>query len=174
LKYFLLDINENCTKSPRILYKFNTIKRRDVTLSNHKNIDRRTLLYVQSSPDTIFTDIMTTPFLMFSEKLFKITKQYVPNLVTKQIILLDEGNSEVNVYYLIILPKVDCISESSELNKTRSEFIKPVITASKIPPLDIFTLKNFDSVKPVISLNLAESILRREPRGIHLTEVHLV
>ncbi|MCL1924630.1 MAG: hypothetical protein FWF50_03500 [Defluviitaleaceae bacterium] len=161
MKYFLLDINRNLLKSPRILSSFGVINKRDVNLKDHKSIEKRTLFYIESNLETIFTGVIVRPFFMLSETLFDITKKYEPKLIMKQIILLDVENKISNLYYMPILSKIDCA-----VNITKDKPTKPILNKKKLPKKSIFEVKGFGL--PVVRLDLAESFLRREERGVNL------
>ena len=174
MRYFLLDLNPACTKPPRILNNFDDIRKKDINLKNCHAIKKRVVFNVENLAGTIFTDIITQPFLLFSQRVMDITRKYAPHTVCKQTLLLDKENNMPYIYFLPILPRIDCISDKSELNNGRTKFIRPVIHADKIKDLNIFWLDKFNSDLPVITLDLAESILRRETKGINLTQVELV
>ena len=74
MKYFILDVDPFCTTSPHVLDGFEKIQKYDITLQRYWNIPDLTLLYIQSRADTVFTDVITSPFFMLSEKLYEITK----------------------------------------------------------------------------------------------------
>jgi hypothetical protein len=66
------------------------------------------------------------------------------------------------------------MSEESRLIKDKSMFTRAVLDRSKIQGRNIFLIEGFESVAPVIGLDLAESILRREARGVCLKQVELI
>ena len=174
MKYFILDKDPLYTSSPHILGGFEKIRIRDITLKRCGNIPAQTMLDIQGRADTVFTDVITNPFFMISEKMYKITKKYDKNIIGKQVVLMDSVNKKAELYYLLIMPHIDCVSEKSELNPSRTKFIRPVIDPLRVSKSrNIFWLKDFKSNLPVISLDLAESILRRDARGISLTLMEL-
>jgi len=92
----------------------------------------------------------------------------------RQVVLLDKENQESGLYYLPILHRIDCISPKSRLNNGRTKFIgAPVLDKTKINGRHIFWPEKLNSDLPIISLDLAESILRRDGMGISLEPVEL-
>jgi len=168
-----MDINPNYVSAPQILNGFDEIQKRDLTLRKHENIKKQVLLYVKSHEEKVFADILTSPFFLMSEKMHRIAKKYEPTMVSKQVALVDKDNQAAELYYLPILPRIDCISPQSELNNGKTKFITPVIDPHRTLHKHIFWLKGFNSDLPVITLDLAESFLRRDLKGIDLTLMNL-
>jgi len=168
MKYFLLDINRNLITAPRIINSFGVINKKDINLKNHKAIDKRNLLHLESNSDTVFTGVITRPFFLLSEKLFDITKKYEPNIISKQIILLDVENKVSKLYYMPILTRANCV-----VDKGTNSLARPVLNSKKLPTKSIFWLKGLDSNLPVVRLDIAESFLRREERGVNLIPLEI-
>jgi len=174
MKYFLLDIAPACTQAPRILSGNEELNRRDINLKNHSAIKNRMLFFIDSTQGTIFTGIVTQPFFLLSEAMHKITKQYEPAMPSKQVVLLGKENHISSLYYLPILPRIKAISDKSTLNNGRTKFIgNPVLKKSWLNNRHMLWLADFNSDLPIISLDLAESMLRRGARGLALTPVIL-
>jgi len=168
-----MDLNPIC-KAPNIIRGSNEISKRDITLSRWKTIKKRTLLHIESDENTLHTGLITMPFLLFEEEVYKTVSKYDPRMPSRQIILLDVKNNISCLYYLPILPRVDCISLKCELSNANTKFVDtPIIIYEKIRGNHIFWLEKFNSDLPVISLDLAESILRRNTMGIKLIPVEL-
>ena len=173
MKYFLLNLDP-VWKVPRILNGFEEINRRDINLKKWRTIQNRVLFFVDAGGESVLTGVLNNPFFLLSEDVYKITQKYDPLLRSRQIVLLDKDIGLSCLYYLPILPRVDCISKKSVLNNGRNKFIgTPVLNINEIGNKHIFWLAGFNSDLPVISLDLAESILRRDTMGIGLTPVEL-
>jgi len=161
-------------KSPNVLNGFDEINKGDICLSRWKFIKKRILFYVESDNDTIHVGLITMPFLLLEEEVFKIASKYEPVMPSRQVVLLDKKNFISSLYYLPILPRIDCISPNSKLINANTRFDGvPILNFDTIRGYHIFWLKDFNSHLPVISLDLAESILRRNAMGIHLTPIEL-
>ena len=110
----------------------NKINKRDITLSRWKAINKRTLFRIESDENTIHTGLITMPFLLFEEEVYKIVSKYDPRMPNRQISLLDVKNNISCLYYLPILPRVDCISPRCELSNANTKFVDtPIITYEK-------------------------------------------
>jgi len=144
VRFFKITLNESMQTSPRILGSFGVIDKKAMNTASYKNINQRTVFNIESNKHTIFTGIITRPWFLMSEELFEISKRYDPSLANRQIILIDRENKVTKLYYMPILQE----GENLPSNKA------------------IFKLKNIS--EPIVRLDLAESILRRECRGIKL------
>ena len=173
MKYFIMEKDHDCLKSPEIVNWFDTINKKDINRESFHEIPKRTILNIKSNEDTIYTDIITRPFLLLSPLVYEISEKYESIIPSKQVILLDKEKGGASLYHLPILEKIDCIAKESELNSDKSKFINPVLLYEKIKNKNIFWAKGFESVSPIVSLDFVESILRRGAVGIYLTEIKL-
>lgn len=169
MKYFLIDINRSLLTSPRIVRSFDVINRRNVNMKNHKAIDKRNLMYIESNVNTIFTGVIMRPFFMLSEKLFEIAEKYESDLVTKQVVLLDVDNKVSVLYHMPILQRINCASNREQYKNNKN--INPILKKNRLPEKSLFMLEDLDL--PVVRLDLAESFLRREERGISLIPIEV-
>jgi len=165
----MMETDPDCITAPQIIYDQYQIDRRNITSVDFHKINKRTLLYIKRDKNTIFTDVITNTFLLFSTQAFEIIKKYEPHIPSKQIVLLDEENRRTEVYFLPLLLKAAPISEN--INDKQPN--KLVLQSELIRDKNIFWVEGYSTLQPVISLDLAESLLRRGARGLHLTEVSL-
>jgi len=171
LKYFLLETNKLYDTAPDIVDWYGKIDVRNIKTGSSHLLPKRLLLSIAPNPDTVFTDVICHPFLLVSSMVRDTIKLYEPNMVFKEIILLDGANELSSVYYLPILPEVDCLSGESELNLDRSVIKKAVISLPAVGDNSIFKIAGVTGNYIVVRLDLAESILRREARGIGLEDI---
>ena len=112
-----------------------------------EEIKDRSVFHIKSDERTVFTDIISSPFLLFSDEAFKIISQYERNLKSKIIAIVDLENNTNAIYHLPINLETMEISEN---------------TSSKA----IFYCEIEEKTELIINLDLAESILRRNLKGI--------
>jgi hypothetical protein len=170
LKYFTIEENKKIKNVPIVSNWYETSKRLGININEFNSINDKIILKISSNKETIFTSVMTHPFFMIHNDIFKIVKKYEPSILSKKIILLDSENSFSELYQITLLPYLDCI------DKDKKKYEKIVLDELKMQgrkKRNIFWIKGHDSNVPIISLELAESILRREPKGIQLTEVEI-
>jgi len=168
-----MDLDPRC-KALNILSGFNEIHKGDISLSRWRKLQKRILLFIESDDETVHTGLLTKPFLLLDEEIFKIASKYEPLMPGRQVVLLDKENHISCLYYLPILPRISCISPNSKLSNANTKFVgTPILQSNKMLGIHIFWLDGFNSDLPVISLDLAESILRRNHMGIKLTPIEI-
>ena len=113
--------------------------------------------------------IVDFPFLLLSKVCMDVVKLYEPQIVSKQIILLDTENRNKQTYYLPILPHLDCLSEKSVLSPDGSELREGVLDLSRIGSEGIFHIAGLSRFYTVVRLDVLESMLKRGARGVKVT-----
>jgi len=139
MRYFFIEKDQLYTTSPIISGWRNQFNKVD-------NILDRSVFHIKSNSETVFTDIISIPFLLFSHEAFKIINRYERMLRSKKIALIDVENNFTRIYHLPI--NIDTARDKA-----------------------IFYLDDIENKKLVINLELAESILRRNLIGFDLKEM---
>jgi len=139
MRYFIIEKDPIYLTSPVITgwrNQFNKVE----------EIKDRSVFRIKSDKETVFTGIISSPFLLFSDEVFKIIRQYERTLKSKIIALVDLENSKNAIYHLPI-------------NILIVNDIKDIKDES------IFYIENKEKTELIINLDLAESILRRNLKG---------
>lgn len=173
MKFYILETDASYTNCPRIKKWFGRIDHRDLNLHDAHKIPYRQLFMIHESETTVFTSIVDKPFPLVSAEVKEVFDMYEPYIPYKEIILLDQKFQRMEVYYLPILEEVDCLHEKSEYNLDKSVIKKGVIDYGKTEGKAIFRLKGFGHYYMVGRLDLVESILKRNVRGIGLKELEV-
>lgn len=173
MKYFLLEEDARITHSPRILLWHKKIDIRDICMEKAYKLPARELLFIESSPDTIFTDIISSPFFLVSAKIKKTIQMYEPNVILKELVLLDQTYERAERYYLPVFAEIDCMDEESVFNLNHSELKRIVMDREKITDSAIFRIAGIEKQYIVGNLDIVESILKRGCTGLQLTELEI-
>lgn len=173
MKFYILGTNEAFRNYPMIKSWFSKFDTRHINAQDAYRIPDRQLLRIDENKNMIFTSIIETPFPLVSIEVKKVFDMYEPHITYKQFILLDAENERVGIYYLPILEEVDCLNEKSEFNLDRSVLRKGIIDYEKTEGKAIFRLGGVKHYYMVGRLDLVESILKRDVRGIGLKELEL-
>ena len=168
MRYFLLKNDPKYNTSPVIENWYPKIDVRLIRKETGHKLPKRELLFIQSNPDTIFTDIIDFPFFLGTKMVRDVIKMYEPTTQFKEIILLDRKNATSEIYYIPLLEHCDCLAPESELSRGRDTLITAVLDPEKIEDRSIFYLGGFSKLYAVARLDLVESLLRRGGRGIGL------
>ncbi len=162
MKYFKLKENPLC-QLPSLNNWRSEINVKNICVEKKHLLPRRKVIDVETNENTFFSDVMLNPFILFSEELFNIIKIYEPSISGRQIILLDGDNEFSKLYYIPIIEKINVVK-----NK---EYGQLQVIKNDLKYLNIFI--DAESGVPIINLDLAESILKRDIRGIKLESIEL-
>lgn len=169
MNYFLLHSDPRYVDSPELLDWSGKIDPRNIRPGFSHKIARRQILNIRPNPYVVFTDVISSPFLLLSKKCMDVATLYEPQIISKQIILLDMETPQRETYYLPILKQIPCLAAGSEWNLDKSVLRKGVLDLEAIGDTSIFQLADMQSIYTVIRVDILESMLKRGARGIGIT-----
>lgn len=173
MDYFLLKQDERYTHIPTIINWTSEIDVRNLNLVNADKVKDATVLYVKTSENNNYLDILNHPFFLVSENMKNILEKYDPNIIFKIIALTDFNNSKQVIYYLPIFEEIEALSEAAEMNLNKTVVKKIILNEEKIKNKKVFKLKESSKAMIIIRLDVAESILRRDFDGIKLEKLDI-
>ncbi|AOR23487.1 imm11 family protein [Clostridium taeniosporum] len=173
MDYFLLKQDKRYSNTPQILNLFKKFNTKDLNLVKADNIEDNNILYVKSAQGIEYLDILNIPIFLVSEELQRILSKYNSNIVFKMVALTDYKNLEQYIYYLPIFEEVQALNEESEFNLNKTIVKKIVLDENKIKNKKIFKIKESDKTLIVVRLDVAESLLRRDFKGILLERLEV-
>ena len=130
------------------------------------------ILYVKGSEQKEYVDYIEFPIKLISKKLKTIMSKYQKDAVFITVVFIEKETSRQETYYLISAPKISCASEETVYDKN-GNVLKFVLDQGKVGPARIFCASENEN-QLIVRLDVAESILRREPDGIWLERVRTV
>lgn len=173
MEYFLLNQDEEYTNAPVLIDVFKTIDVRNINLLNAHKIDDIVIFNVKCTDETEFLDILDRNLFLISEEMKKIIEKYDPRIIFKIIPLIDLPHERQENYYMPIFEEIECLSEKAELNLNKTVVKKIILDNQKIKGKKIFKIKESEKNLIVVRLDVAESLLRREFKGICLERLEL-
>lgn len=171
MKYFLIREDERISRRPHMINIHEKIDVRDVCKEGAYKLPRRELVFVKS--ETVFTDVVSEPFFLVSEKLKKVIIMYEPRTPLKELILLDRESAAAETYYLPIFEEVTCLADKTEFNPAHTALKKIVLKHDVVSNKAIFKIAGVAGHYVIGNLDIVESFLKRECLGISLTEVEI-
>lgn len=101
-----------------------------------------------------------------------IANAYEPGLFFQEVVLIHKESSRQYRYVHTLMDQLDAVGSQTEYypNGTVKRL---VLDSGKIGQHNLFLLKGNQRKDPIVSLPLAESLLRRRPMGIHFEEVEV-
>lgn len=170
MKYFLLGEDRRITQRPFLLNAHEKLDVRDICEERAYRLPHRELIFVCGKNGIMFTDIISKPFFMVSEKVKEVIYMYEPKTRMKELVLLDKENASAETYYLPILQEVDCLGKGTEYNPAHTALKKIVLDKEKVMGKPIFRIAGVEGQYVIGNLDIVESILKRGCFGIGLTE----
>lgn len=174
MKYFLLQSDPLYTDAPVLQEWSGKIDRTKINPGRSYKLPTRIILNIYPNAYTTFTDVIDFPFLLLSKMCMDVVKIYEPQIVSKQIVLLDAENRKKQTYYMPILPQFQCLSEESILTPDRSELIEGILDLSQIGTEGIFHIAGLSRFYTIIRLDMLESMLKRGACGIKIVPMKTI
>ncbi|WCF09233.1 hypothetical protein NDS46_04840 [Paenibacillus thiaminolyticus] len=170
MDYFIIAQDESADQQFRFAGLKSTNKIIEVTPDQADDIQDITIVFVEGQADSVYPDYIGKPVVLVADEVKKVLELHDPKLVFKCAILSDPKHSMQKVYWLLLLPRVDCLSERTEFQKTGA-VKRIVIDQAKAAGHAIFRVQGLLEKHVFIPLDVAESLLRRELLGIRLEKV---
>ncbi|GLC81721.1 hypothetical protein [Lacrimispora brassicae] len=174
MKYFEIMKKPQINMAPRLKNWYGSFDVRDIKLDSFYKLPERQLLLLDMTEKEIFTDVITSPFLLISQKVMDVIKMYGDLCFYRQFFLLDAGSTNAENYYLPVFDESKCIQlndkefEAGKCNRKLFEE-ETALNVNK----NIFWIHDSLTRHTIISLDFAESMLRRGVTGVELKEVIL-
>lgn len=175
MKYFKLIDTPELKYSPQLINWYGKFDVRNICPKGYPKLPERELFLIEPSENVIFTDIILFPFLLISPMVREVIRMYREPCFYRDIVLLNQCNGLSKIYYLPVL------DETRNIKLTEKQYKNGIcLSDPKLPKsTKIFGERNLFWVRDtkrrhiVISLDMAESLIRRNITGLGLREVTL-
>lgn len=168
MDYFLGYEDSQFENKPVITKWGNKISIQKIYKGDYSDIPERILLEIKSDPNTVFWDIITSPFLLISKKIKKVLELYEPNMKYKQVVLLDKKNGLVGEYYLPLLKSFDAIDQKRTVRNQFGIIQKLIIQKEKLGDTALFFINGVERHAGVWRQDILESIILRGVTGLKI------
>ena len=172
MKYFVAEATPKYYQ-PELKNWYNILNPRLVSQCRYDEIPHSVAFKVESNPRTFVSDVISFPYFMITYEAEGIINKYDSAFRSCRIHLFDKENRSSKLLLLPLLEPMDCLTQDTIYNRNRSDVLQPVLSIRKTEGLQLLRPKGFSLKKTVIGLDLAESLLRRQIRGLSLTEIKL-
>lgn len=146
-----------------------------MTRKDFEALDDMRVAYFSGNEAEELCDVLTSPTFLVSDRLKKLLSLYGKEIEFKGIQLFptSEESKQYPVYWVPYFPSQDCVHKSSTWydNGMLSSL---VLDKSRIGRRSVFRLPGLLEYKIIVSLPVAESILRRRFYGIGLRKMEVV
>ncbi|MHC1686034.1 MAG: hypothetical protein AB6733_24415 [Clostridiaceae bacterium] len=173
MDYFLLKQDKRYVNTPRLIDVFKKIDVRNINLLNAHKIEDMIIFNADCDERSEFLDILDSQLFLISEEMKNIIEKYKAEIIFKVIPLIDLPRERQENYFLPIFEEVECLSDKAELNLNKTFVKKIILDKEKIKGKKIFKIKESSKSLIVIRLDVAESLLRRNFKGVSIEKLDI-
>ena len=150
LPYFYIKENLENTRGIRIYTSDDIPRNMDTLNERFYELSRDIVLEIETTKIFIFPDLMMNVYPLISEKFKEVLVLFDIEIFTKRVMLADKASRQIKSYYLLYTENL--------LNADFNKYFKAV-------------REDDGKIKFIISLDFAESLIRRGVKGIEFVEV---
>ncbi len=175
MKYFEIQDSPELKYAPKLKDWYGKFDVRDICPLGFPKLPERELFLIEPSKNTVFTDIILFPFFLISPMVREVIEMYREVCFYRDIILLDQMSGLSGVYYLPVL------DETRRIHLAGKHYKNGICLSEHEPPnskpvcidRNLFWVRDTKKRHIVISMDMAESLIRRNVTGLGLREVTL-
>lgn len=146
--------------------------RNKLNKENAYRIKDTIITHVAPDPDNEFSDYIEFPAILINSKMENIIRLYQPDIIMKTVIVASTTFDKYKIYKLLLPNILACAAEESTYYKDRT--IKNlVLDKEKTNNNKIFLVEDYQR-QLIVTLEVAESILRRRPIGLELKKINTI
>ncbi len=147
-----------------------------MTHQDFKNLKRSKVAYAEYSRSHEIPDILAYPTYMVSDTLRRVLQMYDESISFKSLQVFPTTEKDLmeatRTYWIYDCVMEDCV-HSDTVILPNGEFQELILDKKRVKGRDIFRVKGSLDNKLIVSLAVAESILRRNVYGVELQKVHI-
>ena len=150
LPYFYIKENFENTRGIRIYTLEDIPSNIDALNERFYEMPRELVLEIEKTKNFIFPDLMMNVYPLISERFREVLLLFDIEIFVKRVMLIDKESREMQSYYLLYTENL--------LNTDFNNFFKAVREENK-------------KIRFIVNLDFAESLIRRDVKGIEFVEV---
>ena len=175
MKYFVMQDTPELKYAPKLKNWYGKFDVRDISLDGFPKLPNIQQFAIEQSDNTTFTDVILFPFLLVSPIFKDVINLYRERCFFCNVLLTDQVKRESKMYYLPVL------DEATNIEIRKKEYKDGVCISgndeSEDEGIDLnrhfFWIRDSGKRHIILSMDMAESLIRREITGLGLCEVEL-
>lgn len=140
--------------------------------SDAKDINDTTILYLKKNSGETGQDFFQSPATMVSKMVKDVFYMYQEDIIFKKVIVIGKEEKTQLIYYIPLMDEIECMSDSV-LRYPNGMEKSVVLDRERVGTNRVFLLKDSMVKRPVVSIEVVESLLRRNQVGIIFQEVEV-
>ena len=172
MEYFELIVDPMISNPIQIQHVDTSTYRNNATKEEFNVVPKMTVGYFDNSPQIEVYDLLGQPVFLLSDHLKRLFALYDPNMQFKgiQVYANDLEDDESPLDWWPYIPFIDCLSDQTTKYPT-GMLERLVLDRSALHGENIFRVGDILENKVVISLSVAESMIRRKMTGFTLKPI---
>lgn len=170
MEYFILKQDKRYINPPSIKDLYSLLRRKELCRKEEHKIPQRNIVFATSERKLDFLDVLDDQIFLVTDKVKKVISIYEPTAVYKTFCILNNRKNEYGLYYAPILPEVNCVYVTNGLGQKRTL----LLDRKKAGIHGFFRATGTEKETTVVRLDAAESLLRREVRGMVLEKIETI
>ncbi|MBZ9691436.1 hypothetical protein [Clostridium sp. M14] len=172
MNYFILKQDRDLENAIEI-EGFNNSKKMILFKENESTFKDSTNIPIKCNENSVYPDFIQAPVLLVSDEIHKVFKMYENTIVYKLAFFTSLKMKIQKVYRLVLTDTIDALSDKTTYFKN-GWVDKIILDKKKIGDYNIFQIKAGVEYYFVVSLDVAESILKRRFTGIKFEKVEVI
>ena len=141
-------------------------------LKKDPDVNDAVFLYIKGPGDGCVPDFIQSPVTMISYPVKEVFSMYEDGISFKRVYITDLKKKFSYRFYIPFIPEMDSLSDNVERFPDGREK-KVILDKKKCMRHHVFFIKDSITRRPVVSLAVLESMLRRNVKGIDIKEVEV-
>lgn len=141
--------------------------------SYEKVMKKSVTLHVKDNNHTTFPEVIEAPCFMVGEEIYKVIHMYEPDIIFTTAVFKCNESKEIFIYKIGLIDRNDCLHENTEFYKDNS-LKRLVLDKKKLEGRHITRIKGITPGDIIVSMAVAESVLRRNCIGVRFEEIEAV
>ncbi len=138
-----------------------------------ERVNDMTVLYLKKNSGETAVDFLQSPVYMVSGKVRDVFAMYEEDILFKKVIFIHKERRESYSYYIPMIHKLDALADCVERYPNGAEK-KVILDSGRMGRRRVFFLEKSFARRPVVSIEVVESLLRRNTVGILFEEIEVV
>lgn len=172
MNYFILKQDRNLENAVKI-EGFNNSEKMILLKEDEDKFKECTDVPIICDEDTVFPDLVEAPVLLISDELHKLFNLYENTIIYKVAVFSNIKMKLQKVYRLVLPDIIDAVSDKTTYLKN-GWVDKLVLDKDKLNNHNIFRVKAGVEYYFIVSLDVAESMLKRDFMGIKFEKVEVI
>ena len=169
MEYYIMELDKRVTNK-FIIQKFPGPGSVEYSTAQAKDFREHTGLNTIESDKSSYPEVLEEPLYMVSKEIRDILELHDDAIICKEVAMVNLPRKSEKDYAILLTDRIDCLHEEAEFYPDKS-IKKLVLDRGKIGERRVFKVKGIGPAYIIVSLDIVESIIRRNCFGVKFTKV---